>query len=215
MNHKTTNRTKNRMVTHDKKTGAFARDERGFTLVEMLAALTIFSLIGVAALVLLKNAVAARDATNEAAARLQRLHRAQSLLLSDLQQAATTRLGSFVGGSDSLSFTINHRDGDTGGPARVRYWCEVDRVNGLKSLFRTRQTLSGETTEQRVLEHIQAIAFGYLFKNKKRFEWVDTWPDNKGLPTAVRATMALAQTGETVEILQPILVGTKIPVTKP
>jgi general secretion pathway protein J len=82
-------------------------NEAGFTLVELLVALTIFALLSAAGVTLLSFSVRAQEAADERLTRLAEIRRAGALLTSDLAQAAPrlsrdeagAARGAFMGGS--------------------------------------------------------------------------------------------------------------------
>jgi general secretion pathway protein J len=66
--------------------------QQGFSLLEMLVALALFALIGVAGLTLVQTVLNAQDGTETRLARLGQVQRAFYLIGADLQQAAPASL---------------------------------------------------------------------------------------------------------------------------
>lgn len=90
------------------------RRREGFTLVEVLIALALFALIGVAGFTLLNSVLRTQGATETRLDRMAEIQRAMLVVTSDLDQVT----GSVAGGSGSLSI----RKFDTGGAiVAVRY----------------------------------------------------------------------------------------------
>ncbi|MBX9707919.1 MAG: prepilin-type N-terminal cleavage/methylation domain-containing protein [Caulobacteraceae bacterium] len=90
------------------------RRREGFTLVEVLIALALFALIGVAGFTLLNSVLRTQGATEARLDRMAEIQRAMLVVTSDLDQVT----GSVAGGGGSLSI----RKFDTGGAiVAVRY----------------------------------------------------------------------------------------------
>lgn len=90
------------------------RRREGFTLVEVLIALALFALIGVAGFTLLNSVLRTQGATETRLDRMAEIQRAMLVVTSDLDQVT----GSVAGGSGSLSI----RKFDTGSAiVAVRY----------------------------------------------------------------------------------------------
>lgn len=157
--------------------------ESGFSLVEILVALGLFSLIAWAGLSVLDGVLRTQSRTDGRLERLAELQRAMHLMTFDLEQVTG---GAFLHAGGSLIF---HR---LGGPAggdgvTVRY----DLAEG--ALMRSVTSSSGSVlARQRLLDGATAIDWQF---GGPAGEWLSTWPpDTKDpplLPLAVAAEITI------------------------
>jgi len=79
---------------------------RGFTLVEMLVALSIFSLLSAGAIVVMRGALTARAVASERLGRTTELARLRAVLSSDLSQTARRRVRGLDGEEQAVALEI-------------------------------------------------------------------------------------------------------------
>lgn len=143
------------------------RHRDGFTLVEVLIALALFALIGVAGFTLLDSVLRTQNATETRLTRMAEIQRAMLVVTSDLDQLT----GSVAGSGGGLSLR------------------KVDVAGGIVSV---RYDLTGETLTRTVSgpggERSQTLVTGvsdarWSF-HRRRGDWLDTWPlpDPLGAP---------------------------------
>ena len=183
---------------------------RGFTLLEMLVALAIFALIGVAAYSGLDQVLRTRSQVTAAAERLQGVQLAVYLLEQDLAQAVGRPVRDEFGleqpalqlgeGEDLLQLTRTGRDNPLGrqraalqrlayrlqnGELYRRYWQRLDR----SGVSEPRETL--------LLDQVEALAVRVL---DGEGQWLERWPpleaDPGSLPRAFELRLTLADWGE-------------------
>ena len=154
--------------------------EDGFTLIEVLIALVLFSLIGVAGFSLLNAIVGVQARTDQRLERLAELQRAMHVVTLDFQQIQSGTL-LVEGASASL------RRGSAGQSLTVRY----DFDQG--SLRRTLEAGAGERA-QTLISNV--TAFRWLFFAPGQ-GWLETWPPEgetrDGLPAAISAEVTLGE----------------------
>lgn len=182
------------------------RKQQGFTLLEILIALFIFSILSLLMAAGLRTVINAQSGTEMSADRLRELQFATLIFSRDIEQAVNRPVKnaegkeehSFVGTKEAVTFTHAGNAAFTSSIpmsqlARTRYeikdnilwrivWDQVDATEKTKSHRRP------------LLSDVSAIIFSYL-DEKKKFH--DKWPssnENK-LPLAVRMTIKLGKWG--------------------
>jgi general secretion pathway protein J len=172
------------------------RRRDGFTLVEVLIALALFALIGVAGFTLLNSVLRTQGATETRLDRMAEIQRAMLVVTSDLDQVT----GSIAGGGGGLSI----RKFDVAGNiVAVRYELAGDRVN---------RVVSGPAGE-RVQTLLTGVADARWSFHQRRGTWLDTWPQPAppaappGAPTPNPPTRLLADEGLTAVALDLTLNG--------
>lgn len=188
---------------------------RGFTLLELLVALSIFGLVSVMAFSGLDAALSARESTERQAERLIQLHKAFNLMREDFEQAVNRPVRDQLGDRDDKSalvafegavvFTRGGRPNPLNLPRS-----SLDRVGwGLKDgkLMRSRwrsldQPMEPEVGEYDLLDKVKRLQFRYLAADKR---WIEQWPpvnqtNPQGLPHAVEVTLELEDLGSLTRI---------------
>ncbi len=191
-----------------------ARGTAGFTLVEMLVALVVFALLGLAATAVLAWAADNRGTVATHSERLAQLQRARAVLQADLGQAAARRVRGPDGSQSADAFIgATHRSGASGtGPGPLlafvrRGWENPDGAPRASLQYveyrlvdgrlerATRPMLDGATAgEARVLlDGIVDASVGYHHHGA----WDHGWPGGAtALPTALRLTVELHDLGQ-------------------
>ncbi len=145
------------------------RRRDGFTLIEVLIALVLFALIGIAGFTLLDGVLRTQGATETRLARMAEIQRAMLVVTSDLDQLT----GSVAGSGGGLSLR------------------KIDVSGGIVSV---RYDLTGETLTRTVSgpggERVQVLVIGvstarWTF-HRRRGDWLDVWPlpDPSGMASA-------------------------------
>jgi len=122
----------------------------GFSLVEVIVALALFALIGVAGYSMLSGILQTQERTGGRLERLAEIQRALFVITSDLDQADSQPQG----GSSSLAL---RKQSATGRSVLVRYDLQPGGIV---------RTVSGDTGEssQRILSGVGSLSFGYFRK---------------------------------------------------
>jgi general secretion pathway protein J len=135
------------------------RGRKGFTLVEVLIALVLFALIGVAGFTLLDSVLRTQGSTETRLARMAEIQRAMLVVTSDLDQLT----GSIAGSGGGLSL---RKVDVSGGVVSVRY-----DLTG-QTLTRTVAGPGGERTQTLITE----VASARWTFHRRRGDWLDVWP---------------------------------------
>ncbi|MDO9248556.1 MAG: type II secretion system minor pseudopilin GspJ [Phenylobacterium sp.] len=180
---------------------------KGFTLVEMLVALFIFSLLAAAGVTVMRFTVDNQVAVRGRMDRLGDIQRTRALLKSDLEQAAPRRTrdeagtpaaGPFGGGPPPgalLAFSRRGWDNPDraarGSLQYVEYRVEEGRLER-----RSRPALDGARLgePQRLIDGVQAADVEFLSQGA----WRPTWTSSSSvpMPQVVRLTLTLKSVGE-------------------
>ena len=143
-----------------------AAPDAGFTLVEMLVALALFAMIGLAAFTTLDTVVRVRGQTEGRIERLGAIDRALTLLSRDLMQALPGDPA-----RDADGATLRFRRSGEDGALRVAW--------GLRdgTLLRTIVAGDAPVVEQPVLADVDALTWRFLDTEPA---WHEAWPPDGG-----------------------------------
>ncbi len=174
------------------------RAQSGFTLVEMMVALFIFSLLSVAGVALLRGAVNSNEVTDAKLSDMAQMQRLVSLMEADLSQALARphrddrgdKVAAFISETGSsgrgfLSFTRGGQSNINNKPRsnmqRVSYQLNDGRLERLQ--FET--TDGGSISEPALL--LEGISDLELRFRDKRGQWLSNWQAERlnDLPRAV------------------------------
>lgn len=177
------------------------RDERGFTLVEMLVALSIFAAIAAMGVGLLRSSVDTQDAVQERLKAMGGINRLRAVMANDLAQAVqrSTRgpageaVPAFVGSPNGFAF-VHGGAGSADGRARPA----IERVAyaqvGGEWRRATQPMLDGTALGEgdRLVADVARVAVRY---RDDKGNWGESWNSEPGdrLPRAVE--VRLSRTG--------------------
>lgn len=198
-----------------------AQRSTGFTLLELLIALFIFTFIAIIVVSAMHTVFTAQSATEKSASRTAELQIALTIMSRDFEQvvdrpitvASGAREGSFIGGNDNATFTHAGLANPMGQLLRstlqrTRYRLEENKLireswqqldQSQKSLPDPRQLITG----------VSSLRFQYL---DQKGVFHDRWPppdqtDDGTQPRAVRVTLILNDLGKIMQLY--ILPGQK------
>ncbi len=174
------------------------KTEKGFTLVEMMVALLIFSLLSVAGVMLLRSAVDSDEITGEKLGNMAEMQRFISLIEADLSQAiprsyrdaSGNRVAAFSSdqsgqGEAFLTFTSGGQSNINDKPRSSLQRIEYHLSDGRIERFHFEMTDGGEISEPAILlKNIENMDVRY---RNKRGVWLGTWQAERltDLPRAV------------------------------
>ena len=177
------------------------KDERGFTLVEMLVALSIFAAIAAMGVALLRSSVDTQDAVQERLKAMGGINRLRAVMANDLAQAVqrSTRgpageaIPAFIGSSNGFAFVHGGAGALDGSPRP-----NVERVGyalvGGEWRRATQPMLDGTALGDgdRLVGEVTAVVVRY---RDERGNWSENWTSEPGdrLPGAVE--VRLTRTG--------------------
>jgi general secretion pathway protein J len=180
----------------------------GFTLVEVLVALAIFTMIASAGVGLLSFAIDNRLAVREASERTAAFQRARALMRADLGQAAARRVrgadgaprAAFELGGESL-FAVTRRGWINPGDAQRASMQRVDyRLIEGRLERRVRERLDGArpAEPQVLLENVQSAQVMAILDGDPIADWRPV--QNRPLPDAVRIDLTLEGYGPVTQL---------------
>jgi general secretion pathway protein J len=193
---------------------------QGFTLVELLVALTIFALLSAAGVTLLSFSVRAQEAADERLTRLAEIRRAGALLTSDLAQAAP-RISRDEAGAVKPALIGGSGQGDALILSLVRRgWENLDGANRPARQKGQDRWVSGrlERTAHRHIDGgapMEPVAVVTGIRNVRlryrdpRGEWRERWDPTQPTLMPVAVEMVI-DTEESESIRQLFLVGTAV-----
>jgi general secretion pathway protein J len=202
----------------------YLKHQNGFTLLEVMIAISIFSFLAVGSYQLLNSEINAQERLSAHSAKLYNWQRSMRLILSDFQQLSPRPIraeygdkeSAMLGLSDSVSFTrsgwANPFQHKRSTQQRVQY--ELDRDDDGNSYLVRRyfQVLDrgqdSESREQVIMRDIEEIRFRYRDKSGK---WFDKWPPtsstsetkDKDLPVTIEFhfdSLSLGEFSRTINI---------------
>jgi general secretion pathway protein J len=171
-----------------------SHDERGFTLIEVLIALTIFAMISVAGVMLLRASVSTQAAVAQRLGEQGGINRLRAILAAELA-SAQPRPWRDDGGTQHPAFTGNANE--------IIFVHAADAIAGASGLSRARYALANGALVREAPGHVDGGANGSpaaLVRNvttmRWRFRaldgsWADQWQQGEParLPRAVELTL--------------------------
>lgn len=191
----------------------------GLTLIELLVAISIFMVIGLAAYTGLFSVLETRASTDRQAERLAELQYAVDTLAGDLRQAVARPVRSAVrGGGHALSGDAGLREflrlTRTGWPnpadlphsSLARITWELDDGRLLRTYrMQPDAVVATPATRRAVLDRVEQVEMRFLGEGD---EWLPRWPDldapesSAALPRAVEITLELEDWGRITRLLE-------------
>lgn len=186
------------------------KGERGFTLVELVIAMTLMALIGVGLSGVLVIGARSASSAERKTEQARRYRVATELIVRQLRSTTALRLPEdeneeqgegedvayFLGESDRLSFiTAAPQAPENSGLAVVDLWVEDGQLMLSESpyfLLASEGRIGAEfeklTFAATLLYDVESISFEYQQSDLERETWVDSWDasDEDSLPVAVR-----------------------------
>jgi prepilin-type N-terminal cleavage/methylation domain-containing protein len=179
----------------------------GFTFVELLIAMLIFSLVSISIYLSFNAGILAWQKGEGSYRTRQGARYLLGTVSRELRNAVNSQVIIFSGRADSLLFCKA-----ANGVFRVTYKLDA----GGKTVYKVLQTYrdvaaGGAGISSRLASAISGIKFQYSYKKDGKLVWEDSWPeDNKAVPFGVKVflTYSPAAGAEPVVISQTVLIPT-------
>lgn len=187
------------------------RNEHGFTLVEVMVALVIFTIIGVATFSILQKAVAARITAKRVVSELEAVSKTLTQLKYDLAQGTSSGMTRLSGSGDSLRLHgMLLAPGDSLANMRVLYCVAPDEDNKAHSLYRIVTPPDAEAYTTVQLNKVTKWQIDFLQTIGNSARWTSAWRRRQGLPRAIRITLKVASWDEQQEYIYPVRIGRQV-----
>ena len=192
--------------------------KRGFTLLELLVALSIFSILSVMAYGGLQTVITTKKSSQDAAERIAEIQLVMMRISDDLRQAVTRKTRDQYG--DTLPAMQSSKNSDetmAWTRAGFRNPARLKRSNVQRVAYKLEQqkliritwpvldlAKDTESMESEVLTNIETIEWRFLNNDK---EWLSAWPEEgekvhlSELPKAVELTMELQDWGKVQRLI--------------
>ena len=182
---------------------------KGFTLLEILIALFIFSIISLIVVTALHTTLNIQTATEKNTSRFNQLHMALLLTSRDFEQivnrqvinAKGTPETAVVGNNNEIRFTHAGFANPTGNLnrsslQRVHYFLRRNKL--IRETWPQLDITKNTPAHQReLLDNVTLLSFEYLDTNNKfKHNWPSSGQTNQPLPLAIRISITLADKGK-------------------
>jgi prepilin-type N-terminal cleavage/methylation domain-containing protein len=166
-----------------------SQDNRGFTLIELIVALTVMMMVMTVAFAAFRTGLNAWDRGTKAAERLERRSMVERLIRRQLPLAMRGHM--FQGKSDRLEFVADYSLVDGSGDFReIDYAVEEGRfLYGDTPIVEVAKDEPVEPPAT-VLAELKQISFAFLgTDSRQKAAWLEEWDSTNGIPPAVRVRL--------------------------
>lgn len=187
--------------------------KRGFTLLELLVALSIFSVLSVMAYGGLQTVITTKQSSETSSARIAELQLVMMRISNDLRQSVARKIRDEYGDFSNAMQSSSNGDGTMAWTrAGYRNPAQLNRSNIQRVAYKVEQqklirmtwpvldrAQDTEVMETEVLTKVESIEWRFLNNNK---EWLSSWPEQgvntvlSPLPIAVEFTFELQDLGK-------------------
>lgn len=187
--------------------------KRGFTLLELLVALSIFSVLSVMAYGGLQTVITTKQSSETSSARIAELQLVMMRISNDLRQSVARKIRDEYGDFSNAMQSSSNGDGTMAWTrAGYRNPAQLNRSNVQRVAYKVEQqklirmtwpvldrAQDTEVMKTEVLTKVESIEWRFLNNNK---EWISSWPEqgvntiSSPLPIAVEFTFELQDLGK-------------------
>ncbi len=162
-------------------------NQSGFTLLEVLIAMSIFSVVGITTFALLKNTLSTRRITEQHISAKSAKQQFLNTLNHDFANAVLFAGIGFNGSADKVDFA-SRMDNDTTGQnlVHVLYKLDTDSNANTDQLVRLLSNFRKDVRRETIYSGIANLKFEYLQRQKKKMIWLPCFNKSDELPAAVR-----------------------------
>lgn len=169
----------------------------GFTFVELMVTISIFSIVGLAIYSTFGTGVNAWRRGQQGADFYQDARLSLNIMARELRNSIFYKDLEFVGQEDKVSFPCLINTAVAGAPQRlaigkVTYWFDSQHHALLRSeetLAESFQENQGETME--LASSVVELDFSYSFRGEEReCDWLDSWGDVHTIPLGIKIALA-------------------------
>jgi type II secretion system protein J len=188
----------------------------GFTLLELLVSISIFSIISLAVYSTFAGGIGAWRTAQEFSTTYQTARLLLDDMARELKNAVSITDAEFVGGQKKLSFlTVRQSPYSTGQPdnhqiTRVTYELQKDQDSSGDALFRLEspdleESKEGQEETLLMVGSVTKFALQYTYKNGKGevLPWKDSWNLGDKIPLGVKMTLKIGETSFTKTVFIP------------
>ncbi len=168
------------------------RDKSGFTLIEIIIAMTIMSIITLVVGSVFRLGVNAWDKGQVETGETQKLRILSGILSQQIKSAYPYKMmvdeerkTIFKGEADSLMFVTTLAESSYAGFKWVRYYYEDGVLYYKEGMLPDKELHNKVSVDEEVLDpEIGEVTFSYYLSSED--EWLDSWEDDEGFPDAIR-----------------------------
>ncbi len=184
---------------------------KGFTLLELMVAMVIFSFMSIMAYSALANVFKANEVITAQETKLKKLQRSMMFIERDLRQLVLRSRSAGYGQSPSpaldsgldsdgvIEFTRAGNSNPTGlvrsSLQRIRYVVEDEKLRRLS--WNIVDHIDAEPVTMLLLENVDSLAFKFL---DDKNNWQENWSSSTEMPKAIELTLEHKNWGEIVRL---------------
>lgn len=170
----------------------------GFTLIETLVALSIFSVVVLAIYSTFSVGITARNRGEEISDLYQKARIILDRMAIEMRNTVKYSSCKFIGTSESVSFPTLLKKGDHSEICHVAYYLETNEEDHTKVLKRREETPVGGTDDTTDISPSVAemnFNYGYRLANERSYQWSDSWDSSmeETYPQAIKIRLTLGQ----------------------
>ncbi len=201
------------MRSKARQEGDFRQGAGGFTLMELVVAAVLMSVVGLAVLASFGGGVRVFDRVSDFGTVRGRVALALEVMERDIRDGVVFDPIGFEGASDELSFAARRQrlveDRLERRLARQRYYRDPD-TGELVSAWVDYPFEPDKQEQREAMAAIEGLSFEYAYTEgtAQGYRWKDTWSVSDGRPVAVRLEVRFKDKGETRSVERVVFIPT-------